>query len=81
VFLACQWIKELSTHAHNYDRSAAAAIFANGTYFLDTLLTLVYSAPINDLEVLQQRVGNACQEIQVKPGIFDRVRTSVRSKS
>jgi hypothetical protein len=40
--------------------------------------TLMHSAPINDLEVLQQRVENACQEIRVKPGIFDRVHTSVR---
>jgi hypothetical protein len=37
VSVACQWIKELSTHRQNRDRSAAAAIFANGTYFLDTL--------------------------------------------
>jgi hypothetical protein len=36
VSVACQWIKELSTHAHNRDRSAAAEISANGTYFLDT---------------------------------------------
>ena len=28
---------KLGTHAHHRDRSAAAAIFANGTYFLDTL--------------------------------------------
>jgi hypothetical protein len=37
---------------------------------------LEYSAPINDLEVLQQRVENACKDIRVKPGIFDRVRIS-----
>jgi hypothetical protein len=30
-----QRIKRLSTHAHRRDCSAAAAIFANGTYFLD----------------------------------------------
>jgi hypothetical protein len=45
------------------------------------LKTLVYSAPINDLEGKQQRVQNACQEIRVKPGIFDRVRTSVRRRA
>jgi hypothetical protein len=39
---------------------------------------LVYSAPINDLEVLQQWVEIAFQEIRVKPGIFDKVRTYVR---
>jgi hypothetical protein len=44
------------------------------------LKTSVYSAPINDLEVLQQRAENACQEIPVKPGIFDRVRTCVRRR-
>jgi hypothetical protein len=27
---------KLCTHAHRRDRSAAAAIFANGTYFVDT---------------------------------------------
>jgi hypothetical protein len=27
-------LKKLGTHAHHRDRSAAAAIFANGTYFL-----------------------------------------------
>jgi hypothetical protein len=27
---------KLCTHAHHSDRSAAAAIFANGTYFVDT---------------------------------------------
>jgi hypothetical protein len=42
-----------------------------------TLETLVYSAPINDVQVLQQRVENACQEIRVKPGIPGRVRKSV----
>jgi hypothetical protein len=26
---------KLSTHAHHSDRSIAAAIFANGTYFVD----------------------------------------------
>ena len=31
-----QRIKKLGTHAHHRDHSAAAAIFANGTYFLDS---------------------------------------------
>jgi hypothetical protein len=44
------------------------------------LTTLVYSAPINDLEVLQQRAENASQEIRAKPGIFDGLRTSVRRR-
>jgi hypothetical protein len=39
------------------------------------LKTLVHSAPISELDVLQQRVENTCQKIRVKPGIFDRVHT------
>jgi hypothetical protein len=35
------------------------------------LNTSVYSAPSNDLEVLQQRVENAWQGKRVKPGIFN----------
>lgn len=42
------------------------------------LKPLVYSALIDDLDVLQQRVEKACQEIRVKPGIFNGVRISVR---
>jgi hypothetical protein len=46
------------------------------------LKTLVYPAPIIDLEVLQQRAENACrEEIREKSGIFDRVRTSVRRRA
>jgi hypothetical protein len=41
------------------------------------IMTLKYSAPIKDLDVLQLRVENAPQEIKVKPEIFERVRTSV----
>jgi hypothetical protein len=37
----------------------------------------VYAAPINELELLQQLVEIDCQEIRVKPGIFDTLRTSV----
>jgi hypothetical protein len=45
------------------------------------LKTLVYSGAINDPEVLHQWVEHACQEIRVKPGIFNRVCTSVRRKA
>jgi hypothetical protein len=38
---------------------------------------LGYSAPINDFELLQQRLENTSQEIQVKSGTFVRVRISV----
>jgi hypothetical protein len=42
---------------------------------------LVYSALIDYLEVSHQWVENTCQEIQVKPGIFNRVCTSVRRRA
>jgi hypothetical protein len=45
------------------------------------LKTSVYSAPINDLYVLQKRVENACHEFRVKPGIFNRVHTSARRRA
>jgi uncharacterized membrane protein len=45
------------------------------------LKALVYSAPINDLELLQKRIENACREIQVKPEIFGRLLTSVRRRA
>jgi hypothetical protein len=45
------------------------------------LKALVYSAPINDLGMLQQQVEKACQEIGVKPGIFDRGGNSVRRRA
>jgi hypothetical protein len=45
------------------------------------LKALEYSARINDLEVLLERVENACQEIRVEPGIFDRARISVRRRA
>jgi hypothetical protein len=48
---------------------------------LGHLKSLVYSAPINDIEVLQQCVENACQEIGVKRGRFDRVRPCVCSRA
>lgn len=51
----------------------------NSLYFWlwEQLNALLYSASNTDLEVLQQRVLNACQEIRVKPGIPETVRTSV----
>jgi len=33
--VTCHRINKLGTHEHHCDRSAAAAIFAKGTYFLD----------------------------------------------
>jgi hypothetical protein len=40
-------------------------------------ISSVYSVPISNIEVLQQRVENACQDIREKPGIWGRLRTSV----
>jgi hypothetical protein len=45
------------------------------------LKTSVCLLPINDLEILEQKAENAFQEIRVKPGIFDRLRTSVRRRA
>jgi hypothetical protein len=35
------------------------------------------SAPISGLEALQKQAENACQEVRVKPGIFDRAHLCV----
>ena len=40
VSVPCHRINKLGTHAHHRDRSAAAEVFANGTYFLDNPRTL-----------------------------------------
>jgi hypothetical protein len=45
------------------------------------LNTLVCSELISDIEVLQQREENVCQETGLKPGIFERVCTFVRQRS
>jgi hypothetical protein len=41
----------------------------------------MYSVLISDIEVLQQRVDNACWDIQLNPGIFDGVCISVQQKA
>jgi hypothetical protein len=41
----CHRINKLGTHAHHRDRSAAAAIFAKGTYFLDNPRKTPLSVP------------------------------------
>jgi hypothetical protein len=41
----------------------------------------VYSAPMSEFEVIQQRAENACQEFGVKPGILQGLRTSVRRRA
>jgi hypothetical protein len=55
----------------------------NPTYFWmrGFLKALLCSGYLQDLEVLQTRVENVCQEIRVQPGIFERVRNSVRLRA
>jgi len=40
----CHRINKLGTHAHHCDRSAAEAIFANRTYFLDNPRNYFYAS-------------------------------------
>jgi hypothetical protein len=47
--------KKLGTHAHHRDRSAAAAIFANGTYFLDNLRMYEYECIVST-QVISQNI-------------------------
>jgi hypothetical protein len=35
------------------------------------LKALIYLEPISDIDVEQEQVENACQEIRVKPGILE----------
>jgi hypothetical protein len=42
---------------------------------------LAYTEPISDLEVLQQPVDSISQKGKVRPGIFERVGTSVRQRA
>jgi hypothetical protein len=39
-------MREDSAHARNHDLSAAAEIFANGTYFPNTLLTKIMKSTV-----------------------------------
>jgi hypothetical protein len=48
---------------------------------VEKIKTLLYSALIYDLEILQQQAENARQEIRVKPGIFQRKRNSFRRRA
>lgn len=43
--------------------------------------TLLCSGSIQDVEVLQKRVGNVYQETRVRPGILERVSNSVRQRA
>jgi hypothetical protein len=50
-------------------------------WLLEHVNILVHSASISNLQILQQRVENACQEIGVKPEIFDRVGITVTRRA
>lgn len=45
------------------------------------LKTIVYATPVNDVQTLQDRVFNACRNIQQQPGVFQRVRDSLRRRA
>ena len=49
-------------------------------YFWGHLKSLVYSTPINNVEDLRQRIIDCCNSIKQKPGIFERVRQSMRRR-
>jgi hypothetical protein len=44
------------------------------------LKTLVYSTPVDDIQTLQDRIFNACRQISNQPGVFERVRDSLRRR-
>lgn len=52
----------------------------NNLYFFlwGHLKTLVYKTPINTLEDLRERIVASCETIRNTPGIFERVRNSMR---
>lgn len=44
------------------------------------LKTLVYAVPINDVDTLRERVVNVCDAIRQQPGVFQRMRESMRRR-
>jgi ethanolamine utilization cobalamin adenosyltransferase len=52
VSMPPQKINKLCTHVHHRDRSAAATIFANGTYFVDTPCILQVLKKISEENIL-----------------------------
>ena len=59
-------INKLGTNAHHRDRSAAAAIFANGTYFLDNRRNSAQPLPQN----LRSRAGKFACKLGNLTGMF-----------
>lgn len=45
------------------------------------LKTLVYSTPVQSVEELKNRITNSCEQIRNTPGIFQRVRESMRRRA
>jgi hypothetical protein len=58
---------EDSTHARNHDLSAAAEIFANGTYFPNTLRSLEEDVFVEQCcgQMHPRREGSACEPTKV----------------
>ncbi|EZA56517.1 hypothetical protein X777_03552 [Ooceraea biroi] len=50
-------------------------------FFWGYLKTLVYSTPVPDVAPLRQRIVNGCDIIHNTPGIFQRVRQSMRRRA
>lgn len=44
------------------------------------LKSLVYQTPVENMEELQERVVNGCNVIRQNPGVFERVRVSLRNR-
>lgn len=49
-------------------------------YLWGHLKNMVYSVPISNVQILRQRVEMGCQQIREMPGIFGRVRQSMRKR-
>jgi hypothetical protein len=54
---------------------------SSGSLAVGTAKNLVYAEPISGLELLQQRVDSVSQKGKVRPGIFERVGTSMRQRA
>jgi hypothetical protein len=45
----------------------------------DHVKSLVYTSAVDTVEELQHRIEVACQHISNEPGVFDRIRNSMRT--
>jgi hypothetical protein len=69
----------MDTHrrAHCMASTLHAGFSTSGFLPVRTSKTLVYAAPVDNEEVLQHRIVDACQTIRNCPSIFERMRRSV----